>query len=83
MQYDIEDRLHVHTTIFACILCGLSQQHGLAAFSEIGKSASRSVSSLKFYFRTTVAWPLLRHNIIRNEQGIFRNNANDCMTLGN
>ena len=47
-------------------------------------AASRSVSSLKFYFRMTVAWPLcLRHNIIRNQQGIFCNNANDWMTLGN
>ena len=31
----------------------------------------------KFYLRTTVAWPLcLRHNILRNEQEIFHNNAN-------
>ena len=32
-----------------------------------------------FYLRTTVAWPLcLRHNILRNEQEIFHNNANVC-----
>ena len=49
----------------------------MAAFSEIGKSASRSVSSSKVYLRTTVAWPLcLRHNILRNEQEIFHNNVN-------
>ena len=31
----------------------------------------------KFYLRTTVAWPLcLRHNILRNKQEIFHNNAN-------
>ena len=31
----------------------------------------------KFYLRTTIAWPLcLRHNILRNEQEIFHNNAN-------
>ena len=31
----------------------------------------------KFYLRMTVAWPLcLRHNILRNEQEIFHNNAN-------
>ena len=30
----------------------------------------------KFCLRTTVAWPLcLRHNILRNEQDIFHNNA--------
>ena len=30
----------------------------------------------KFYLRKTVAWPLcLRHDILRNEQGIFNNNA--------
>ena len=45
--------------------------------SESAKSASRSASSLKFYLRTTVAWPLcLRHNILTNEQGTFHNNAN-------
>ena len=31
----------------------------------------------KFYLKMTVAWPLcLRHNILRNEQEIFHNNAN-------
>ena len=59
------------------------------AFSEIGKSASRSVSSSKFYFRMTVAWLLcLRHNISRKEQGIFLKSImlmflknEDCVTL--
>ena len=60
------------------------------AFSEIGKSASGSVISSKFYLRTTVAWPLcLRHNILRKEQGIFHKSImimflknEDCVTLG-
>ena len=38
----------------------------VVAFLEMGKSASRSLSSLKFYLRMTVAWPLcLRHKYIK------------------
>ena len=43
MQYDIEDRLH-NTQQSLHALSGLSQQHGLAAFSEIGKSCSQQIS---------------------------------------
>ena len=71
-KYDIEDKWH-NTRPSS----HMGRLGGMAAFSEIGKSASRSVSSSKFYLRTTVAWPLcLRHNILRNEPEIFHNNAN-------
>ena len=84
-QYDIEDKRH-NTRPSSHV----GRLGSMAAFSEIGKSASRSVSSSKFYLRMTVAWPLcLRHNIYGNEQEIFHNNGyvmfvknDDCVTLG-
>ena len=45
-------------------------------------SASRSVGSSKFYLRKTVAWPLcLRHDIFKNEQGIYKMYRNRICTL--
>ena len=54
----------------------------VSAFSEIAMSANRSVGSSKFYLRKTVAWQLcLRHDIFKNEQGIYKMYRNRICTL--